>query len=313
MKSVQDTFVYKHINANGIVTNNFMKALQSGTILNRQSLEEALISIDKRIKSPLKNVVMQQFNDGQLVALFCPDDVKIPICLPWFLTKNSAGNTIAIVCVDLYSSIDKETKAVNIDYKKLYTLLESAYLGRQVFMYERGYLSRPGVITNGAVIYANMFCKQLNKKYALNTDFNKQNKLLFLAAKFFLINLLGMKDSEMVNNYALKACKNPNLILLESLSNEFEEVHFQDFRNFLTRIINCEMTKSVVPGLTVRDYLRDFMLTYDTSALLSLEAFPYFLTNVISVVHAAYLNNHYQLDSVVGTNGVKLYTEMAKN
>jgi len=62
--------------------------------------------------------------------------------------------------------------------------------------------------------------------------------------------------------------------------------------------------------LSVRNYLESFINMYESSALLSLESFPYFLYNVISVTNGAYINNQYVLEDVVGTSGIKLYNDI---
>jgi hypothetical protein len=49
---------------------------------------------------------------------------------------------------------------------------------------------------------------------------------------------------------------------------------------------------------------------YDASALLALEAFPYFLYNVMSVTNGAYINNQYVLEDIVEHNGAKMYADL---
>jgi hypothetical protein len=49
---------------------------------------------------------------------------------------------------------------------------------------------------------------------------------------------------------------------------------------------------------------------YDHSALLSLEYFPYFLYNVLSVTNGAYINNQYVLEDIIEKHGPKLYADV---
>ena len=60
-------------------------------------------------------------------------------------------------------------------------------------------------------------------------------------------------------------------------------------------------------GLTVQNYLESFISMYESSALLALEAFPYFIYNVLSVINGGYINNQYIMEDIVGNNGAKLY------
>jgi hypothetical protein len=62
--------------------------------------------------------------------------------------------------------------------------------------------------------------------------------------------------------------------------------------------------------LAVRTYLENYIHMYESSALLALESFPYFLYNVISVTDGAYINNQYILEDIVDNNGTKIYADL---
>ncbi len=223
-KSLNDTFIYQNLNNNGSITKVISKVLQSGKILTTKNLEEAFLIINKNFKFPLKYKVMEEVENGNIRLVFSPDNMRMTTCMPFFLTRNSQGEVIAVVLVDMYGNMNKENGNVTIDPKKFYTILESAYFAKLCYLYGDQISTRNIIITNGSSIYSNMFTRVLNKKYALNVDKNKMQKVLLAASKFYLLNILGLKDTEMTLNYALKNCVNGNLFLLK----EFNDFRLQE-------------------------------------------------------------------------------------
>jgi hypothetical protein len=154
-----------------------------------------------------------------------------------------------------------------------------------------------------------MFTRVLNKKYALNVDKSKMHKVLFLASKFYMINVLGLADNEMTFNYAIKNCVNGNPYTIKEVNNLVKTEDYKDLSTFILALAKQETGLGMV-DLTVRNYLEAFINMYDSSALLSLEAFPYFLYNVLSVTNGAYINNQYVLEDIVDHNGAKIYADL---
>jgi len=308
-KTLQDTFIYRNLNQSGAVTNNIAKILQNGTVLKKNNLEEAFMIINKNFKFPLKYKVLNEVETGDIMLMYSPDGAKIPSCMPFFLTKNAADKVVAVVVVDVYGTMNKENGNVNIDPKKLYTMIESAYLAKLCYHYSKQIATRNVIITNGSAVYSNMFVRVLNKKYALNVDKSKMHKVLFLASKFYLINMLGLTDSEMVTNYALKNCVNGNPFVLKEINDMMVPEDFTDFSTFVKALTKEGMNLGL-KDLTVRSYMEAYIHMYDAAALLALESFPYFLYNVLSVTNGAYINNQYVLEDIVDVNGAKIYADL---
>lgn len=310
MKPLQETFIFKHLNQNGRVTKNISDIIK-GNALSKENLASQFLVIEKSYKFGLKQRVLKAFEDGQIILVFAQPTAKLPSCIPFFLTKSPNGDIVGVVCVDQIGSINDETMDVKCEPKKLYTLMEAAYLGRVAYLYQRNLGARNALITNGSAIYSSMFIKHLNKQFSLSVQPDKQAIILFLAAKFYMINLLGMRNNNIVDNYAMKVCKNPNFMLLQELSDTFPDEAFKDLASFIQALTTHDITKSILPGLTVRGYLEQFIFTFDGSALLALESFIYFMTNVLGVVHGAYINNQYNFESIVDVKGSKMYVDMS--
>jgi len=154
-----------------------------------------------------------------------------------------------------------------------------------------------------------MFTRVLNKKYALNIDKSRMHKVILLSSKFYLINILGLNDDEVTFNYAYKNCAHGNRYILEETNDLLTLEDYATLETFINALARPALGLKL-KDLSVRNYLESFINMYESSALLSLESFPYFLYNVISVTNGAYINNQYVLEDVVGTSGIKLYNDI---
>lgn len=312
MKNLQDTFIFKHLNTNDRINKLIVEIIQRGSVVTKENMNFSFLTINKNYKYALKNSVLNAVDNNKIIMMYSPDGVKMPSCMPWFLTRDKSGKIVAVVCIDVYGTKSANSTDINIDPKKLYVMLEGAYLALVYANNFKAVSINSNIITNGSLIYSQMFTKILNKKYSLNINKDKQNKFIFLSSKFFLLNILGLNNSNVVYNYALNNCKNPNQMSIQELDDEFPLEAYESFDKFLLELINNQGTKDHIPGLNVRGYLESFIQTYDGSALLSLESFPYFMYNIISVVDAGFINNQYIFEDIVDVYGAKMYVSMAK-
>jgi len=308
-KSLEQTFVYQTLNGSNGISTGVMKAMKEGTILTKANLEEAFLIINKNFKFPLKYKILDEVDRGDIVLLYSPDNVRIPTCMPFFLTKNSQGKIVSVVIVDTYGKMDKETKNVSIDAKKFYCMMEGAHLAKTYYLYSKELSKRNIVITSGSSIYSNMFTRVLNKQYALNVDKSKQHKVLFLASKFYLINILELEDNEMTKNYAMKNCVGGNPYILNEVNDLLNTEDYKDLSTFIKALARPELGLGM-SDITVRGYIERFINMYDATALFALEYFPFFMYNVVSVTNGAYINNQYVLEDIVEKYGPKLYADI---
>lgn len=308
LKSLDSTFIYNHLNRSNGITNNIAALMSKGKIITTKELEEPLMIIMKNFKFPLKFKVMEAINDGTIQMRYGIGS-KLPTCLPFFLMNGGDNKVVSVVSIDIYGSYDDESESVKIDPKKLYCMLEAAYLARVCFLKQKQLVNRSTIIAGGSNIYSAMFTKVLNKKYSLNINKSKLHKVLMLSSKFYMINILGLMDSDTVFNYAIKNCPNGNLYSLEEVNDIVPSSAYNDLESFITALKMPELGLGF-KDLTVRGYLEAFINMYEASNLLSLESFPYFLYNVISVTNGGYINNQYILEDIVGTIGSKIYNDL---
>ena len=217
LKSLNSTFIYNHLNRSNGITTNIASLMSNGKVITTKELEEPLMIIMKNFKFPLKFKVMNAIEDGTIEMRFGVGS-KLPTSLPFFLVSDKEKEIISVVAIDIYGSYDEDTNSVRIDPKKLYCILEAAYLARLVYLNQKQLVTRSVILSGGSEIYSAMFTKVLNKKYSLNIDKTKLHKVIFLASKFYMINILGLIDSDLVFNYAIKNCPNGNLYSLKEVN-----------------------------------------------------------------------------------------------
>jgi|HigsolmetaAR203D_1030402.scaffolds.fasta_scaffold02397_6 hypothetical protein len=308
-KSAESTFVYRNLNSGDALSLAVLNIIQNGIPLTKINLEEAFIIINKNFKYPLKLKVLEAVEDGTIRLIYSPAKTRVPTCLPFFLTKDQSGKIVAFVLVDLYGRLNPDTMVVNIDPKKLYTIMEAALLAITYHQRHREISKRNIIITNGALIYSNMFARVLNKKYALNADKSRLHKVQFLASKFYMLNVLGLEDNDITLNYALKSVPNGNVFQLREVNSAFDDKNYEDLGTFIKGLTDPNLNLGL-KDLTVRGYLEAFITMYDGSALFALELFPYFVYTVNSVINGAYLNNQYVLEDIVDKHGAKIYVDL---
>lgn len=310
IRGLEQTYIYSNLNKNGTITNNIMELFSKGFVVTKAHIEEALMIISKNFKFPLKQAVLKDFEDGKLILRYGMTS-KLPTCMPFFLTK-SQGSVVAVISVDIYGSYDKDTDSIRIDPKKLYCMMEGAYLAKLIYFNANRIPTRSSIFATGSEIYSNIFTRVLNKKYALNVDKTKMHKVILLSSKFFMINIMGASDSDMVFNYAIKNCQNGNLYSLKEANDAFNPEAYYSFDKFINELATNKALGLNLKDLSVRGYLEQFINTYDSSTLFSLESFYYFVYLIICVIDGAYINNQFVLEDLVGNSGAKLYNELVK-
>ena len=307
MKSLESTYIYSVLNRSSGLTNNISGLILKGKIMTREEVAEPILIISKNFKFPLKFKVLDAFDKGIIQLKYDPAS-KLPTCMPFVLTKQR-GEIVCIVDTSIYGVYDEETSSLNIDSKKLYCMMESAYIARVCFLNDKALSTRNVLLSYGSNIYANIFVRVLNKKYSLNIDKTKMHKVIFLASKFFLYNLVGLRNHDLIFNYSIKNCTNANIYTIQDLDELTNDTDFESFDKFIEMLGRANLGLNM-KDLTIRNYLESFIHMYYESMLLSLESLPYFLYNVISVTNGAYINNQYMLETIVDNMGAKIYNDI---
>lgn len=310
LPKITDTYLYTMINKSGSLENILKQFLSKSVVATQEQLYDEYASIRRYFKYPLVTTILEEVNEGGIEPRFLPEvlrnDFKIPIFLPFLLVSAGGSKVRPIAVIDNYITRDKGNDSLTIDPKKLYVLLEGAYIASKIHKNFHK-LNNTTLYTHGCSLFAHMFARVLNKKFALNVEKTAFAKVIYIAAKYYFINILRMPDSDMVQNYAMKEA-NISVIAVKEVDEAFTEEHFQNIGEFITRL--NEVSYLFTHGLrqlTVRNYIDGFIEMYGSSSIFALEHFSYFIFNIFSAVNGGFLNNQYAFDDILGTSGDKLY------
>lgn len=320
IKSIRDTYIFQVFNKGGGFDNPLKTLLTKGIVADKTMLDVAYNTINNYYKYALKQSVLNALDEGIIKPMFFPKGItavnKVPTSIPFILTQSN-GVLTSVAIIDNYVQImDNGPKPILIiDPSKLYTILEGAFVARGIQLNFNAIRNKTVMYKLGAATWAHMFTRVLNRPFALNVSRDAQNKVLFLSAKYFLINILQLKDSDQVFNYAVQAANGINPILVKQLNDLFKAEDYTNISTFVQAIAkNAYAILNGIDKLTVRDYIKDFINIYHNSALFSLEHLSYFLFNVIATVNHAHINNQVQFEEALGmNNGESLYAQIANS
>lgn len=302
LKSTNQSYIFNMLNKNNVV-NNTVKELLRAEDVEPSSIEEQLMIIKKRYNEPLKREVLQAYNEGK-IRLKYSKEIKLPTAMPFILIKASGG-VVAVISLSTYSYKLEKSGDMSIDPKKLYTLMESAYIALKYTTNNLRYASASNLLTHGSIMYANMVYSAINKKFNIGMDKKKSELVMYFSAKFFMINVLAknIDAMEIINNTAKKNCKTLSPMVIAEADDEFEINAYKDISVFMEELSRvCE-----IHGLNVRNFLSTYMQMYGEGTLLGLELFPYFMMNICSAEHGAFMNNQYMFENIIEKDGPKLY------
>ena len=299
-KNIQSTFVFNQLK--DVVLDSIQGSLREGKVLSNVELEEQMMLIKKYINSAIKPKVINDYEQGLIRLIYAPESVKRVSSVPYVMSIID-GRMVANVFVSSFGNM-RQDGMISLDYRKLYVLMESAYLSK-TFLSKYDRYKNTGASIYGCVTYANMFVKPLNKKFNIHTDRTRENSILFLAAKFYLKNVLGLQNEEMVFNNAMKACKAPNPIILKEIDNLMDEEAFRDLGTFL-EALKDEKLNLGLSGLTTRGYLELYIGLYGGASVFALEMMPYFIFVGNSAINAMGIVNNYSLEDIMEKGMPKL-------
>ena len=250
LKSTNQSYIFNMLNKNNVI-NNTVKELLRAEDVEPSSIEEQLMIINKRYNEPLKREVLRAYDEGK-IRLKYSKEIKLPTAMPFILIKASGG-VVAVISLSNYSYKLEKSGDMSIDPKKLYTLMESAYIALKYTTNNLRYASASNLLTHGSIMYANMVYSAINKKFNIGMDKKKSELVMYFSAKFFMINVLAknIDAMEIINNTAKKNCKTLSPMVIAEADDEFEIDAYKDISVFMEEVSRvCD-----IHGLNVRNFL----------------------------------------------------------
>lgn len=272
-------------------------------------LEDNLNIISKRYNYPLKNKVIDDLTSKKrLIPIYNKDRLHIPTYIPAYL-YNIKGNIASLVNLTNYASYNKINNEFNIDTKQLFACLQTGTVLLGCFENWNSITMNQSICKLGASLYTKFIFKILDKMFAINLDPIKSDKLKFVIAKFFLINILEKSNTETINNMAYSCVSNNTskntIIAFEEGLPQNIYVRLDDF------IYGLSINIDGLHSLTIRTFIDTSIKMYGTSTLFALEFFPMFCHMLFSVAVGAHLNSEYLIESLMGKEIDRFYNEVA--
>ena len=301
-----------------------MKALitnpQAAVVVN-EKLEEATLSrFAISFKEPIALKALMAVRTGELVLFVARPEFNLPECIPYFRyvskgkTPKVAVNLTNICIVD-QGSTSAETTYMVEDMRKLYAMLVSAYLQLRL----PDPVNYPiKAIEFGAMMWARMFCKVLNRTIGLATNKERYEAYFYFAARFYLEYLIGA-PSATINSISTALLKNgtksPLITMIEDRISA-EKINMNaNFTTFCSVLFNNDLSgakgmrmAAANPNekLNVSFFIKRFVDTYNQAAIMSLASAQYFTWMIVCCMKKAFMCNIKMLSDVVeSTEGAR--------
>ena len=319
LKSIRSTYLYEMMNVNGHMDNAIKNFLQKGIVPDEKKFERQLATINSYYKYPLKTVVLNAYQNRDIVPMLYPKGIaaenKMPLALP-FLMRPSSNGVQGVAVIDNFAIDDSNLNAIMMDTQQFYTFLEATYIAREIQIRFNTIRNSSAFMRDAAMIFAHMFVRYLNKKYALNINKKAHEKVLYLAAKYFYINILQRTPMPMLNDYAKSVAKAVDLddMMLSRIDDELAGATngepFKDISTFISGLSKIpHLLTPAFAELTVRDYIREYTLMYGNTCLFALEHFSYFIFNLIAAQNNSFIakKGQYAIKDIMGKTGNSVY------
>jgi hypothetical protein len=225
------------------------------------------------------------------------------------LTKQNSIVT-AVVNLALYGNRNKDGE-VTIDNRRLYTLLESAYIYKEIYQKPNYALSNMMILSLSTQIYVKLMNKVLDKMFGINLIVLKADQINYLLAKFFLLYVMEKTDGDVVSTIAYSCAFNDSpKTTVESILTDFDERAFASLPDFFKELSE---QFDLLHNLTIRKFLDNYMIMYGEYAVFAIECY-YSLLQVVFAggVIGARFGKDYMIEKVVGKEAIKLHNEISR-
>ena len=302
-KSITTTFLFKNLGGNEL-TGRINEAATKGKRYTEQDLLEQFVYIKNYERSLLKQRVMTEFKEGKIELIYA-DGVQVSKLMPFVLVPSQIGHK-AIIFLNPFCNM-RSDGLLNIRGNLLYTLLESAYLAKNFADNYNSVKNDTLLRQQGALMFANIFIKPVNKLFNTNLDSVREGKILYLASKFYLKNVLGVDNEEYIFNIGTKVANRVSPYTLKEVDALVDEEAYTDLGTFIQALGDERLQLGFEGKLQVRNYLFTYISMYGESAPFALESMIYYIFMVNTVRRGAdKLFNQLQLEPIVEKSGEKM-------
>lgn len=307
--SLSDSYIYQELNKSSRASTTIVNAIKTGAPVDSSFIEEQIIQCRRSKLSPLVETVLNAFDKGQIKLIY-NKNVRVSTTLP-FVVITIGGATSSYIFISDFSGLTKDQSSLNIEMKKLYTLMESAYIGLIFYTKPTSFQRSIALMKIMSNIYAGMCMRIFNKEFALSLDKGIYDKVNYSTARFFLERIAVIKNDALVNTYSIAACNNPNEMAMSMIEKEYGAAGITSVNELISMIsgLSPKMKK-----LNFRYYFERWITTYGQGAAVAIDAFPYMYYVITNTLLGSFLVNVPTMSEIVkNTKNINLfYSEINK-
>ena len=308
-KPITSTYLFKNLGGTTI-TGKINDAVVKGKKYNEHDLMEQFVHIKNYEKSLLKQRVLTEFKEGNIELIYA-ENIQMSKLMPFVLIPTQMGHKV-IIFLNPFCNM-RSDGLLSIRGNNLYTLLESAYLAKNFADSYNSIKNDTLVRQQGALMYANIFIKPINKMFNTNLDTVREGKVLFLASKFYLKNVLGIDNEEYIFNVGTKIANRVSPFTLQEVNNIVDDEAYEDISTFIQALSDERLQLGFEGKLQLRNYLYTYITMYGESAPFCLESMIYFIFMVNTVRRGSErLFNQMQLEPIIEKSGEKMLRNLYK-
>ena len=264
-------------------------------VLPLSSLDSEFAIINRRFNYGTEKRIMEEVNKGNIVFIN-----KKELRLPKYLNvigkmKADKSGPCMIINLDGYMNSKGE-----IFPRTLFALMQNGLINLELYRNWNAYTNNVKFLSINTLLYSRFTTKIFDKLFSI--DLNKQSSDLvsYLFSKFFLINMCGKDNNELVNNIAYKSCFNmTSQVVIENLEKElYENINDEDF---YAEIFTFFKALKYIPTLeksNIRSFIENYVRMYGEGSLLSVDYLPAFLALIYSQVVGGNINKDFMIEQV---------------
>lgn len=302
-KPITNTYLFKNLGGSAL-TSKINDAVVKGKKYTEHDLMEQFIHIKNYEKSLLKQRVLTEFKEGRIELIYA-DNVQLSKLMPFILVPSQMGHKV-IIFLNPFCNM-RSDGLLSIRGNVLYTLLESGYLAKNFADNYNAVKNDTLMRQQGALMYANIFIKPINKMFNTNLDTTREGKVLFLATKFYLKNVLGIDNEEYIFNVGTKVANRVSPFTLQEVNNLVDEEAYTDISTFIQALGDERLLLGFEGKLQLRNYLYTYITMYGEAAPFCLESMVYFIFIVNTVRRGSEkMFNQMQLEPIIEKSGEKM-------
>lgn len=309
MKSLNSTFLFKMQDKTVDLKRKLLDYNEATDNIPISMISEDLSIIQKRYNYPLKNRVIKDLTNNIVVPVYNKDRIKIPTFIPCYLYRNNKGDVIVVVNLTNHGRVNKDSEDyLDIDTKQLFSLLQTGTAMYSCFEKWNSISMNQTMCKQGSMLYSKMFNKIMDRMYAVNINPIKSDKIHYISAKFFLLNMMEKSaSSDFINNIAYSCCSNGTTrSTIDNFNDDIDPEAFKSFDKFIKEV---SILIEGFGSLTIRTFLDSAIKMYGTSTILAWEYYPMFLHTIFSVCVGAHMNSEFIFENLWGKDADNYYNE----